>query len=132
MANEFIARNGLISQNNSTITGSLTVTAGITGSLQGTASYSRYPFITTTITGPTSADSLPSTDYIYLVNATATVTLPTAVGNTSRYDIKNIGSGTATIATTSAQTIDGSTPITLPVQYTSLTIVSNGTDWNII
>lgn len=37
MANEFIARNGLISQNNSVVTGSLTVTQGITGSLQGTA-----------------------------------------------------------------------------------------------
>lgn len=40
MANEFIARNGLISQNNSTVTGSLTVTGGITGSLFGTASHS--------------------------------------------------------------------------------------------
>ena len=39
MANEFVAKNGLISQNNSTVTGSLTVTAGITGSLQGTASF---------------------------------------------------------------------------------------------
>lgn len=40
MANEFIARNGLIAQNNSTITGSLIVTNGITGSLSGTASFS--------------------------------------------------------------------------------------------
>ena len=39
MANEFIARNGLISQNNSTVTGSLLVTNGITGSLLGSASY---------------------------------------------------------------------------------------------
>jgi hypothetical protein len=39
MANEFVAKNGLISQNNSTVSGSLTVTQGITGSLQGTASY---------------------------------------------------------------------------------------------
>jgi hypothetical protein len=39
MANEFVARNGLISQNNSTVTGSLTVTNGITGSLFGTASW---------------------------------------------------------------------------------------------
>jgi hypothetical protein len=47
MANEFIARNGLIAQNNSVITGSLIVTNGITGSftgsltgsLFGTASY---------------------------------------------------------------------------------------------
>lgn len=40
MANEFIVRNGLIAQNNSTITGSLIVTNGITGSLFGTASFS--------------------------------------------------------------------------------------------
>ena len=38
MANEFIARNGLISQNNSIVTGSLTVTAGITGSFSGNGS----------------------------------------------------------------------------------------------
>jgi hypothetical protein len=39
MANEFVARNGLIALDNSIITGSLTVTSGITGSLQGTASW---------------------------------------------------------------------------------------------
>ena len=37
MANEFIIKNGYRSQGNSEITGSLSVTAGITGSLQGTA-----------------------------------------------------------------------------------------------
>jgi hypothetical protein len=35
MANEFVARNGVIALSNSTITGSLIVTAGITGSLSG-------------------------------------------------------------------------------------------------
>ena len=39
MANEFVAKNGLISQKNSTITGSLIVTNGITGSLFGTSSW---------------------------------------------------------------------------------------------
>jgi hypothetical protein len=39
MPNEFIIKNGYFSQGNSEITGSLRVTAGITGSLQGTASY---------------------------------------------------------------------------------------------
>ena len=39
MPNEFIARNGVIALNNSTVTGSLNVTAGITGSLLGTASF---------------------------------------------------------------------------------------------
>ena len=42
MANEFIARNGLIALKNTTITGSLTVTAGIIGSLSGTASTSSF------------------------------------------------------------------------------------------
>jgi len=39
MPNEFVARNGVIALNNSVITGSLNVTAGITGSLFGTASF---------------------------------------------------------------------------------------------
>ena len=39
MANEFIARNGVIALNNSQITGSLNVAGGITGSFSGTASY---------------------------------------------------------------------------------------------
>jgi len=39
MANEFIIKNGYRSQGNSEITGSLSVTAGITGSLQGTSSF---------------------------------------------------------------------------------------------
>ena len=105
-----------------------------TGSLEGTASYSRYPFITAVVTEDISpAGSLPNTDYIYLVSGSFTVTLPTAVGNTSRYDIKNIRSGsTATIATTSTQTIDGSLTATLPVQYTSLTLVSDNANWSII
>ena len=37
MANEFIIKNGFFSQGNSNITGSLNVTAGITGSLSGSA-----------------------------------------------------------------------------------------------
>ena len=40
MANEFLVRNGLITQNNSTVTGSLIISNGITGSLLGTASFS--------------------------------------------------------------------------------------------
>jgi hypothetical protein len=39
MANEFIIKRGYISQGDSSITGSLVVTGGVTGSLQGTASY---------------------------------------------------------------------------------------------
>ena len=41
MANEFIIKNGYFSQGSSNITGSLNVTAGITGSLFGTASWAQ-------------------------------------------------------------------------------------------
>ena len=39
MPNEFKIKNGFFSEGNSNITGSLSVSAGITGSLQGTASF---------------------------------------------------------------------------------------------
>jgi len=71
-----------------------------------------------------------------LVNITAntfTVTLPTAVAYTKQYIIKNSGTGVITIATTSAQTIDGfaSGVITLN-QYDSITLRSDGSNWIII
>ena len=79
----------------------------------------------------TSAWSTAWTDYVYLCTATLILTLPTAVGNTNRYTIKNI-SGTTTINTTSAQTIDGSASATLSVSNTSLDLISDGANWNLI
>lgn len=67
------------------------------------------------------------------VNITATsqtVTLPTAVGIPGRsYKVKYSGAtGTLTIATTSAETIDGTTPVALnPAQ--SRTYTSDGANW---
>jgi len=84
------------------------------------------------VSTPTNAGSTASTDYVYLVSGTTTVTLPTAVGNTNRYTIKRVGVNTVTIATTSAQTIDGSASATLNVQYESLDLVSDNANWNII
>ena len=72
-------------------------------------------------------------DYIYLVSGATTLTLPTAVGNVGEYTVKRVGAGVVSIATTSSQTIDGSaSPITINVQYVSLTLVSDGANWNII
>ena len=84
--------------------------------------------ISTSTTG--GATSL--TDYVYFISGTTMLTLPTAVGNTNRYTLKNVGTNSVTINTTSSQTIDGSTTITLAVRYTALDIVSDGTNWNII
>jgi hypothetical protein len=80
----------------------------------------------------TSAGSASSTDYVYLASGTINITLPTAVGNQNLYTIKNVGTGTITIDTISSQTIDGSLTTPIKVQYLSLTIISDGANWNII
>ena len=48
--------------------------------------------------------------------------------------VKNMGSGTITIDSNSSETIDGSTSnYTLDVQYSAITLVSNGsTGWEVI
>lgn len=70
-------------------------------------------------------------DYVYLCSGTMTLTLPTAVGNTNLYTVKNVGTGIITVDTTSAQTIDGDATIIMPVQYTSVDLISDTTNWNI-
>jgi hypothetical protein len=51
MPNQFVARNGIIAQNNTEITGSLIVTNGITGSLFGTASYASFALTASYVIG---------------------------------------------------------------------------------
>lgn len=77
------------------------------------------------------AGATAGTDYVYLCAGTLTITLPTAVGNTNLYTIKNTGSGTVTIDTTGGQTIDGDATVIMPVQYTSVDIISNSLHWAI-
>jgi hypothetical protein len=84
------------------------------------------------ISTATTAGSSAVTDYVYLVSGTTTLTLPTAVGNSNCYTVKNVGTGTVTIATTSAQTIDGSASASLPVKYTSVDLISDGANWNVV
>ena len=79
----------------------------------------------------TTAAAAASTDYVYFVSGTTTITLPTAVSNTNQYRIKNTGTNTVTIATTSAQTIDGSSTAPLPVANTALILISDGSNWRI-
>jgi hypothetical protein len=84
------------------------------------------------ISSPATAGAGDFTDYVYLVSGTTTLTLPTAVGNANKYAVKNSGSNTVTIATTSSQTIDGSSTATLPVANTSLDLISDGANWKVI
>ena len=62
-------------------------------------------------------------------SGTNTQTLPTAASIAGRiYYIFNSGSGTVTVATTSSQTINGSSTVTI-TQYQGVGVMSNGTNW---
>jgi hypothetical protein len=87
----------------------------------------------------TASTSAASTDnlLVFTGSSAATLTLPTAVGCDGRnYMIKNAStSGTTpllTIATTSSQTIDGITTWLLDEANETITLVSNGANWNIV
>ncbi len=83
------------------------------------------------ISASQNADASATTDYVYLCSNTMTLTMPDATTNSNLYTIKNVGSGTITINTTSAQTIDGSASIILPVQYTSVDLISDSANWGV-
>jgi hypothetical protein len=90
--------------------------------------------LSTAITTFSSNTTAAASDNMFLFTGTsaATLTLPTAVGITGReYWVKNISSNssTLTIATTSAQTIDGIGSWTLTQTNKAIRLISNGTNW---
>lgn len=81
----------------------------------------------------TTTYSITNLDYtIDCTTGTFTVTLPTAVGIQGRlYNVKNSGAGIITIATTSSQTIDGSTTKTVATGVNAM-LQSTGSNWIIL
>ena len=86
------------------------------------------PYVAKTATYTATTD-----DYtVDCTTGTFTVTLPTAVGATGRvYIVKNSGAGTITVATTSSQTIDGTSTVTLATKAVTR-VQSNGSNWIVI
>jgi hypothetical protein len=88
----------------------------------------------------TSGYTTSRADYVILVNSTSapvTITLPTAVGIEGKELIVKDYLGQAatnniTIATTSAQTIDGASTKVLSTNYISYKVISDGANWSII
>ncbi|MEP7229669.1 MAG: hypothetical protein ABI691_05425 [Ginsengibacter sp.] len=83
--------------------------------------------------------TVTASDYTIVYNNTTsarTVTLPTASGITGRiYVIKKISSSTSrdvTIATAGSETIDGAASKVLTIQYTQMTVQSDGSNWIIL
>jgi hypothetical protein len=85
-----------------------------------------------------SSDTLDDTNYLVLCDCSSnaiTINLPAASGNTGlTYVIKKTDAtgNTVTIDGNSTETIDGNTTVTITNQYTSQTIVCDGTNWMII
>ncbi len=87
----------------------------------------------------TTTYSIASTDDVVRCDATSgsfTVTLPTAASISGRvYTIKRTDQtlgNAVTIATTSSQTIDGVTTRKLMTQYEQFTVVSDGSNWQVV
>lgn len=85
-----------------------------------------------TIATSQTAGSSAGVDYVYLCSGTLTLTMPTTVGNTNLYTVKNIGAGIVTVNTTGGEVIDGSPTAIMPLQYTSIDLISNNSgNWDI-
>ena len=79
------------------------------------------------------ADPAPAVvNYHYSCTGSFTITLPTSQSAGSKIVVKNMGTGDITLDPQSSN-IDGvTTDYVLDVQYSSLTLISDGTGWEII
>ena len=89
--------------------------------------------VTRTIQNVTSAVSLGAVgDYVVLIGSGGAPTLPSAaVATNSIYRIKNIDATDKTVATTSAQTIEGMASLVIP-PGDAVDVVSDGSNWRVI
>ena len=124
MPNNLAGTTGQILQSNGAGVAPTWITSSAGGSVGITRSVNN-------ISASTTALAVTNTDYVYFCTNSITLTLPTAVGNTNIYTIKNIGSGVLTITTTSSQNIEGTLTITLN-SGTSVDTISDNTNWWII
>ncbi|HSX15373.1 MAG TPA: hypothetical protein VLF40_01150 [Candidatus Saccharimonadales bacterium] len=88
--------------------------------------------ITGTITVSSLLPAVASTDYVYFCVNTITIMLPTAVGNSNLYTLKNTGAGAITVITSLSETIDGVSSATIPMANMSLSFISDGTNWQLV
>lgn len=123
--------NVTITYQNNTATKYLDVTISATGG-GGGGSVTGITRSVNTVAVNTLAGSNTGVDYVYLASGNVTVTLPTTVGNSNLYTVKNIGAGTVIVNTTGGETIDGGTNVTMPVQFTSVDLISNNSgNWDV-
>ena len=104
------------------------VVAGV--DIPRTIASGQYPIPSSVVAVTTSVTLGTWGDQVILVGSGGAPILPTAVGNTATYRIKNAHTSAVTIATTSSQTIDGATTLTLNPND-SVTLVGDGANWKV-
>ena len=126
MANEFVARNGVIAQNNSVVSGSLVVTNGITGSLFGTSSQALSASYTAT-----SSFGLNAISASYAFTASSAIS--SSLSQTASFSLRGSGSftgsfsgsvtaslfGTASQATSASYAFTASSAVSSSYAYTA-------------
>ncbi len=98
----------------------------------GTAGGSGINRSTSIISVSSTLAAAASTDYVFFANVGIQITLPTAIGNSNRYTVKNISTGSILVNTTAGQTIDGSASALMPVANQSIDLISNASVWQVI
>lgn len=78
------------------------------------------------------AESATSGEKVVLASGAITISLPSAVGNSARINVKLVAPGTVTITASAGETVEGSASIAIAVLGASVTIVSDGAAWWII
>lgn len=73
----------------------------------------------------------PSTDIVVIAGAGIQLTLPTAVGNTNLYTIKNKSVSSVLLTPNGAEKIDDQANLILATQYVSIDLISDNANWQI-
>lgn len=83
-----------------------------------------------TITNATANYAITSADEYIRCDGTFTVTLPPATGSGEVYFIANVGTGTITVAVTGSDTVNGTTPLTIPTMTIAYYVDAVAGNWD--
>lgn len=86
--------------------------------------------VTSVLSVSSTLAAISMTDYAFFPNVGLALTMPTAIGNSNLYTVKNMS--TSSVLVIASEGIDGSASALLPVQNQSLDIISNGSVWCVI
>jgi len=116
--------------NNQVVNASGSLGGGGGGSSTGLTTVSSFPGNAYTISSPSNSEEI----YLISNSSTAvTINLPTSVGlNTKKIRIKRLGTANVTIDAYQTETIDGQLTKILNNQYSTITLISDNSNWFIV